>query len=94
MRWHLERNVGQAVLLAGLLQKKSQEGTQTTMEATLMAQQTPAQREQVSHTMQHPSRHSLPPFPACFWVTKALDLMSTGIDIFRSSFANTRIPTI
>ncbi|KAL3159748.1 PSII 6.1 kDa protein [Trebouxia sp. C0009 RCD-2024] len=31
----------------GLLQKKSQEGTQTTMEATLMAQQTPAQREQV-----------------------------------------------
>lgn len=32
---------------AGLLQKKSQEGTQTTMEATLMAQQTPAQREQV-----------------------------------------------
>ena len=32
---------------AGLLQKKSQEGSQTTMEATLMAQQTPAQREQV-----------------------------------------------
>ena len=32
---------------AGLLQKKSQEGTQTTMEATLMAQQTPSQREQV-----------------------------------------------
>lgn len=32
---------------AGLLQKKSQEGTQTTMEATLMAQQTPGQREQV-----------------------------------------------
>ncbi|KAK9803602.1 hypothetical protein WJX72_004040 [[Myrmecia] bisecta] len=31
----------------GLLQKKSQDGTQTTMEATLMAQQTPAQREQV-----------------------------------------------
>ena len=33
--------------IAGLLQKKSQEGSQTTMEATLMAQQTPAQREQV-----------------------------------------------
>ena len=32
---------------AGLLQKKSQDGTQTTMEATLMAQQTPQQREQV-----------------------------------------------
>ena len=32
---------------AGLLQKKSQDGLQTTMEATLMAQQTPAQREQV-----------------------------------------------
>ena len=32
---------------AGLLQKKAQDGTQTTMEATLMAQQTPAQREQV-----------------------------------------------
>jgi hypothetical protein len=32
---------------AGLLQKKSQDGTQTTMEATLMAQQTPGQREQV-----------------------------------------------
>ncbi|KAK9831959.1 hypothetical protein WJX81_003135 [Elliptochloris bilobata] len=31
----------------GLLQKKSQDGTQTTMEATLMAQQTPSQREQV-----------------------------------------------
>lgn len=31
----------------GLLQKKSQDGTQTTMEATLMAQQTPQQREQV-----------------------------------------------
>ncbi|KAK9908084.1 hypothetical protein WJX75_002589 [Coccomyxa subellipsoidea] len=31
----------------GLLQKKSQDGLQTTMEATLMAQQTPAQREQV-----------------------------------------------
>lgn len=38
-----------ATLPAGLLQKKSQEGTQTTMEATLMAQQTPAQREQVCH---------------------------------------------
>lgn len=33
---------------AGLLQKKSQDGTQTTMEATLMAQQTPQQREQVA----------------------------------------------
>ena len=33
----------------GLLQKKSQDGTQTTMEATLMAQQTPSQREQASH---------------------------------------------
>ena len=32
---------------AGLLQKKAQDGTQTTMEATLMAQQTPQQREQV-----------------------------------------------
>ena len=32
---------------AGLLQKKAQDGTQTTMEATLMAQQTPGQREQV-----------------------------------------------
>lgn len=31
----------------GLLHKKSQEGAQTTMEATLMAQQTPAQREHV-----------------------------------------------
>eukprot|EP00208_Stichococcus_sp_RCC1054_P004620 CAMPEP_0206134604 /NCGR_PEP_ID=MMETSP1473-20131121/106_1 /ASSEMBLY_ACC=CAM_ASM_001109 /TAXON_ID=1461547 /ORGANISM="Stichococcus sp, Strain RCC1054" /LENGTH=488 /DNA_ID=CAMNT_0053526221 /DNA_START=191 /DNA_END=1654 /DNA_ORIENTATION=+ len=31
----------------GLLQKKSQEGAQTTMEATLMAQQTPQQRDQV-----------------------------------------------
>ncbi len=38
------------ILHAGLLQKKSQEGTQTTMEATLMAQQTPAQREQVRLT--------------------------------------------
>lgn len=33
--------------IAGLLTKKAQEGAQTTMEATLMAQQTPAQREQV-----------------------------------------------
>ena len=41
----------QAVLPVGLLQKKSQEGTQTTMEATLMAQQTPAQREQVCHAL-------------------------------------------
>lgn len=32
----------------GLLQKKSQDGSQTTMEATLMAQQTPGQREQVA----------------------------------------------
>lgn len=32
---------------AGLLHKKSQEGTQTTMEATLATQQTPQQREQV-----------------------------------------------
>ena len=31
----------------GLLTKKAQDGAQTTMEATLMAQQTPAQREQV-----------------------------------------------
>ena len=31
----------------GLLHKKSQEGTQTTMEATLATQQTPQQREQV-----------------------------------------------
>lgn len=31
----------------GLLTKKAQEGAQTTMEATLMAQQTPAQRDQV-----------------------------------------------
>ncbi len=36
--------------VAGLLQKKAQDGLQTTMEATLMAQQTPAQREQV-HTL-------------------------------------------
>jgi hypothetical protein len=32
---------------AGLLQKKSNEGNQTTLEATLMAQQTPFQREKV-----------------------------------------------
>ena len=32
----------------GLLQKKGQDGTQTTMEATLTSQQTPGQREQVS----------------------------------------------
>lgn len=32
----------------GLLHKKSQEGHQTTMEVTLMAQQTPTQREQVN----------------------------------------------
>ena len=32
----------------GLLHKKSQEGQQMTMEVTLMAQQTPTQREQVS----------------------------------------------
>lgn len=31
----------------GVLHKKSQEGTQTTMEATLATQQTPQQREQV-----------------------------------------------
>lgn len=31
----------------GLLQKKMQSGAQTTMEATLMSQQTPAQREKV-----------------------------------------------
>lgn len=31
----------------GLLHKKAQDGAQTTMEATLMAQQTPAQRDQV-----------------------------------------------
>ncbi len=31
----------------GLLQKKGQDGNQTTMEATLMAQQTPSQRDQV-----------------------------------------------
>lgn len=31
----------------GLLQKKDEVGTQTTMEATLMAQQSPGQREQV-----------------------------------------------
>ena len=48
------RQHGQAAMLkhaaahfAGLLQKKAQDGTQTTMEATLMAQQTPGQREQV-----------------------------------------------
>ena len=66
-------------LLAGLLQKKSQEGTQTTMEATLMAQQTPAQREQVrvltqtQHSHQHLphplgsqiSRQALVHIPAC-----------------------------
>lgn len=34
----------------GLLQKKEEQGSQTTMEATLMAQQSPQQREQV-----HPS---------------------------------------
>ena len=32
---------------AGLLTKKAQEGAQTTMEATLLAQQTPAQRDQM-----------------------------------------------
>lgn len=32
----------------GLLQKKDEVGSQTTMEATLMAQQSPGQREQVS----------------------------------------------
>ena len=42
----LPYSLGQCVC-AGLLQKKSQDGLQTTMEATLMAQQTPAQREQV-----------------------------------------------
>jgi hypothetical protein len=31
----------------GLLQKKEEQGAQTTMEATLMAQQSPQQREQV-----------------------------------------------
>ena len=31
----------------GLLQKKDEVGSQTTMEATLMAQQSPGQREQV-----------------------------------------------
>ena len=41
---------GMRLRFAGLLQKKAQDGTQTTMEATLMAQQTPGQREQVRHT--------------------------------------------
>lgn len=36
---------------AGLLHKKSQEGTQTTMEATLATQQTPQQREQACSVM-------------------------------------------
>ena len=49
-------------LLAGLLQKKSQEGTQTTMEATLMAQQTPAQREQVQRCMHMHTLCLLPSF--------------------------------
>jgi hypothetical protein len=39
---------------AGLLHKKSQEGTQTTMEATLATQQTPQQREQVLLALEHP----------------------------------------
>ena len=41
---------------AGLLQKKAQDGTQTTMEATLMAQQTPGQREQVRHSHRRHAR--------------------------------------
>ena len=57
------------VMAAGLLQKKAQDGTQTTMEATLMAQQTPGQREQVTipdsppftrtHTLTHTRSHLL-----------------------------------
>ena len=43
-RGHPARSAPRA---AGLLQKKSQDGAQTTMEATLMAQQTPQQRDQV-----------------------------------------------
>ena len=34
----------------GLLHKKYQDGSQTTLEVTLMAQQTPAQREQVQQS--------------------------------------------
>lgn len=53
VRWHCQEwfLTFPVVLPVGLLQKKSQEGTQTTMEATLMAQQTPVQREQVYHAM-------------------------------------------
>ena len=37
----------------GLLQKKDEVGSQTTMEATLMAQQSPGQREQVHQAACH-----------------------------------------
>ena len=50
----------------GLLQKKSQDGTQTTMEATLMAQQTPSQREQAGP----PSLAQLTPLPGVFTVPR------------------------
>ena len=43
----------------GLLQKKDEVGTQTTMEATLMAQQSPGQREQVKELLMT-SSHSYP----------------------------------
>jgi len=53
---------------AGLLQKKSQDGTQTTMEATLMAQQTPGQREQVRPAARpRVCAHSRPCCKCCEW---------------------------
>lgn len=74
----------------GLLQKKSQEGTQTTMEATLMAQQTPAQREQVRQLQPqavaswwqpgHPGWAIYPVDSEQFMSTGALDNVSVPSD--------------
>lgn len=67
----------------GLLQKKSQEGRQTTLEATLMAEQSPAQREQVRQLQQqgaaswwqqgHPGWAIYPVDSEQFLVTGALE---------------------
>ena len=56
----------------GLLHKKSQEGTQTTMEVTLMAQQTPEQRESVSVLL-----------PMCCWYHYVPDRGSCKVHVKR-----------
>mmetsp|Transcript_10080 Transcript_10080/g.30159 ORF Transcript_10080/g.30159 Transcript_10080/m.30159 type:complete len:698 (+) Transcript_10080:368-2461(+) len=79
----------------GLLQKKSQDGAQTTMEATLMAQQTPQQREQVRILQPqgvaswwqggHPGWAIYPVDSDHFMSTGALDSVSVANDSLAST---------